>query len=68
LLPACTLPITARACVDTLITERAVFRKRDGRLRLTSVHPGYTPESIVQGLDASIEVAGELEPWKEVAP
>lgn len=66
LLAECTLPITARACVDTLITERAIFRRRHGRLRLTSVHPGHTVESILQGIAADIEVDSELEPWKEI--
>lgn len=65
LLSACTLPITARGCVDTLITERAVFRKRNGRLRLTSIHPQHSLESVMQGLPDSVEVAKELEPWKE---
>jgi 3-oxoacid CoA-transferase B subunit len=65
LLAECSLPLTARGCVDTLITERAVFRRRDARLRLTSVHPGYTAESVLQGIAANIEVDGELEPWKE---
>ena len=65
LLPECTLPITARGCVDTLITERAVFRRRNGRLRLTSVHPEHTPESILQGIAADIGLADKLEPWKE---
>lgn len=66
LLPACTLPLTSRGCVDTLITERAVFRRRQGRLRLVSVHPRHTVESVLAGIAADIEVAAELEPWKEM--
>lgn len=65
LLSECTLPITARGCVDTLITERAVFRRHNDRLRLTSVHPEHSLESVVQGLPFTIEVADELEHWKE---
>lgn len=66
LLAECTLPLTARGCVDTLITERAVFRRRNGRLRLTSVRPGYTTEAVLQGIAAEIEVDDPLEPWKEI--
>jgi len=66
LLAECTLPLTARGCVDTLITERAVFRRRDDRLRLTSVHPRFTAEGVLQDIAADIEVDDQLEPWKEV--
>lgn len=33
----CTIPITGAKCVDTLITELAVFKMRDGELVLTEV-------------------------------
>jgi 3-oxoacid CoA-transferase B subunit len=33
----CTYPLTARAAVDTVITELCVFRRVDGRLRLTEL-------------------------------
>ena len=35
LLPECTLPLTAKGVVDMVITELAVFEKREGRLVLT---------------------------------
>jgi len=66
LLPACTLPLTAKGCVDTLITECAVFRYRNGQLRLTSVHPAHTVASVLQSIAAKVEVNAELEPWREI--
>jgi 3-oxoacid CoA-transferase B subunit len=67
LCPACTLPLTAPGCVDTLITECAVFRKHDGRLRLASVHPDLSVDDIIQSIPADLEVADDLEPWKETS-
>lgn len=63
LVERCTLPLTARECVDTLVTERAVFRRRDGRLRLASLAPGCSVEETVAGLPAGMEPCGDLEPW-----
>jgi 3-oxoacid CoA-transferase len=33
----CTFPLTAREAVDVVVTERAVFRIRDGTLALTEL-------------------------------
>lgn len=60
----CTLPLTAAACVDTLITERAVFRRCDDRLHLVSVHPDHTVDSVLDGIEADVPVAAALEPWE----
>lgn len=59
----CSLPLTARGCVDTVVTERAVFRRQDGRLRVTSIHPSQTVESVLAGIDTKLAIASELEPW-----
>lgn len=59
----CTLPLTAYGCVDTVVTERAVFRKRGERLALTSVHPDHTIESVLEPIEVAIDVASDLEPW-----
>jgi 3-oxoacid CoA-transferase len=46
IVPECSLPLTARGAVDTVITELAVFRFRDGQLTLTEIMPGATLEEI----------------------
>lgn len=61
--PACSLPLTAVSCVHTLVTERAVFRLSDGRMRLASVHPDHTPESALEGIEATVDALSPLEPW-----
>ncbi len=59
----CTLPLTAPACVDTLITERGLFRRKEGLMTLTSVPPGTAPESARQGLEDIVPLADPLEEW-----
>ena len=65
LVRACTLPLTARACVDTLITEQAVFRRLEGRLALVSVHPGTSVQQALSSIETDVKVAESLEAWEE---
>ena len=44
--PACTLPLTARGVVDLLITDLAVFGFEEGRLTLRELMPGATLEQV----------------------
>jgi 3-oxoacid CoA-transferase B subunit len=60
----CTLPLTAPSCVDTLITDRALFRRQTGRLVLSSIAPGHTAETALEGIDFTIDTAATLEPWE----
>ena len=59
----CALPLTAHRCVDTVITERAVFRRLEGRLVVTSLHPDHDVDSVLGPIEVSIDVADSLEPW-----
>ena len=63
IVPQCTLPLTARECVSTLVTERALFRRRDGLMTLCSVHPDHSEDSALEGIACDVRVADELEPW-----
>lgn len=63
LVERCKLPLTASGCVDTFITERAVFRRREGRLHLTSIHPDQTLDGALQGIEPTVDIAEPLEPW-----
>ncbi len=62
LVETCSLPLTAKACVSTLITERAVFRLIDGRMTVCSIHPDQTEETVREGI-ANVEFSDSLEPW-----
>ena len=64
LVERCTLPLTAAGCVDTLITEQALFRRREGRLVLTSVHPSRSVEAVLEPLEIEPAVADRLEEWE----
>ena len=46
IVPECTLPLTAHAAVDVVITDQAVFEFRDGQLTLTELMPGATLEGV----------------------
>ncbi len=63
LVQTCTLPVTAPNCVDTLVTERAVFRKRNGKLALVSIHPAHTRETALHDMADLVEVVEPLENW-----
>ncbi len=47
--PACTLPLTGRNCVDVLITDLAVFERPDRKgspFRLVELAPGVTADEV----------------------
>jgi 3-oxoacid CoA-transferase B subunit len=56
----CTFPLTARAAVDVVVTERAVFRIRDGALVLTELLDGASVEEVASVTEArfTIELEG----------
>lgn len=61
ILKRCTLPLTARRRVDMIITEAAVFELRGGRLVLTELAPGLSPDDIRAKVEADFDVAADLE-------
>ena len=64
LVSKCRLPLTAPRCVETLITERAVFRRKNGHLTLTSLHPDCTQEMALKDFDFDMPVERDLEEWR----
>jgi len=52
----CTLPLTARAVVDTLITELAVFRWDSKGMVLTALMPGVTLDQVAESTDAQYRI------------
>lgn len=65
LVQRCTLPLTAKGCVDTLITERALFRMKNKKMVLCSVAPQNTVADILNNLKADVCVLDNLEPWQK---
>ncbi len=53
----CTLPLTARAAVDAIITDLAVFRFLGGQLTLTELMPGATLDEVRDKTTARFAVA-----------
>ena len=53
----CTLPLTGKNCVNTIITDKAVFAVGDGVLILKEHAPGVTLEEIKRLTDADFIVA-----------
>jgi 3-oxoacid CoA-transferase B subunit len=46
IVPECTYPLTARGAADVIVTERCVFRLRDGELCLTELLDGATVDDV----------------------
>lgn len=53
LVPECTYPLTARAAVDVVLTEQAVFRFVEGTLTLTELLGGATLDDVREATSAS---------------
>jgi len=58
LLPACTLPLTGKTCIDLVITDKAVFEvdKLQQQLVLIELMPGVTLEEIAASTEAAYTV------------
>lgn len=46
LVRSCTYPLTGAGCVDIVVTDLAVLRRRDGRFHIEDVAPGFTAEDV----------------------
>lgn len=63
LVQQCTLPLTAPACVDLLITELAVFELLNNQLTLVSVHPSTTKGEVLKQFSFAVPSLETLRPW-----
>jgi 3-oxoacid CoA-transferase len=43
----CSYALTGKACVDILVTDLALFRRRDGVLVVEKVAPGFSAEEVL---------------------
>jgi 3-oxoacid CoA-transferase subunit B len=66
LLKTCTLPLTGKGVVTTIVTSLAVIKVESGQLRLVERAPGTTIEEIQAATEPHLQVSGEI-PEIEVA-
>ena len=60
-LPACTLPLTGRACVDMVITDLAVFSvERGATMTLLELAPGVSLDEVKAKTAAKFAVSDSL--------
>lgn len=60
ILKKCTLPLTAVACVDMIITEMGVIEVRPEGLVLTERNPEFSVEEIQAATEAELVIAADL--------
>ncbi|HEV7665893.1 MAG TPA: 3-oxoacid CoA-transferase subunit A [Chloroflexota bacterium] len=59
LVRSCTYPLTGAGCVNIVVTDLAVLRRREGRFVVEEVATGFTPAEIAQLTEMDILVSGE---------
>jgi 3-oxoacid CoA-transferase subunit B len=57
---ACTYPLTALECVNTIVTDLAVIDVNIDGLALREVAPGFTPEEIQKFTEPKLRYAGQV--------
>jgi acetate CoA/acetoacetate CoA-transferase beta subunit len=60
ILRACTLPLTAVACVDMIVTEMCVFLVTQDGLLLTEQNPDFTIEQIQEATEPDFRIAEDI--------
>jgi acetate CoA/acetoacetate CoA-transferase beta subunit len=56
----CALPLTSARPVDLIVTELAVFERREGRLWVTETAPGVSLPQVLAATEAKIDVAPDV--------
>jgi 3-oxoacid CoA-transferase len=55
LVTRCSFPLTGVGCVDVVVTDLCVLRRVDGRFRIESTAPGFTPEEVAALTEMPLE-------------
>ncbi|KAK7100760.1 succinyl-CoA:3-ketoacid coenzyme A transferase 1, mitochondrial-like [Littorina saxatilis] len=63
----CTLPLTGKACIDMLVTDKAVFKFEKGKeMTLIELAPGETVDTLKKTTGCEFKVAQDVKPMKQV--
>ena len=60
LLPACTLPITGKGCINRVLTELGFYEIKDGAFHLTEIAPGVTVDEIKAKTAGKLVISKDL--------
>jgi 3-oxoacid CoA-transferase subunit B len=60
ILKKCTLPLTGRGVVDTIVTEMGYMRVTPDGLVLEEIAPGLTPEQVQAATEATLTISPSL--------
>ena len=56
----CTYPLTGLGCVDVVVTDLALLRRRDGAFYLDEVAPGFSVEEVLRLTEMDVRVPPEV--------
>ena len=60
LVEECTMPLTGKTCVDTVVTEKAVIRVTEDGFLVTAMAPGVTKEELTEKTAAPLAFAEDM--------
>ena len=60
IVPECTLPLTAKRCVDLIITDMAVMEVKNDGLHLLEVMEPFTVEDVIEHTNASLHISEKI--------
>jgi 3-oxoacid CoA-transferase len=60
LVRACTYPLTGVGCVDVVLTDLALIRRRDGAFVLEEVAPGFSVDEVLRLTEMDVRVGSEV--------
>ena len=64
ILKDCTLPYTARHCMDMIITEMGVMRVTEKGIVLDEIHPDYSVEDVQNATSCDLIISEHLSPMQ----